>query len=482
MTLFELLPSLRHGLNPHLDRAIWPLSAYVDDLGRLCVGDVAADDIAAEFGTPTYVVDEEDFRARIRCYRAALPDAELIYAGKALLSIDVARWAADEGAGVNVCSAGELATALAADVPPSRIVLDGVITAAELYDAVAAGVGRIVVDSPSEISLLACRVRHRQRVLVGVIPDVGAIDQKFGFALSGGQAAGALRRVLDQPWLDLVGLHCRLGSQLTDASLYGEAIRQMIGVMAEVRDRHQIVLTELNLGGGHAVPYLSGDPELNLRSLGSTIDAALESACAEHEFPRPQIVIEPGRAIAARAGMTLCRVIAVKRQPGGHTFVAVDGGSGDIPAGAPRREIHGGTGQSAPADRDRTRHRRGPAWQRRRDRPRRRAARGHPPRRSAGGGLHRRLSALDGCRATAWWAARRWSRSPGAGLVNWCAGKPWPTCWPEIAAGTANDGVQHRRSGARRPTAGHGGVHRHTARGLRHADGAGCAHPRRGRQ
>ncbi|MGZ4562604.1 MAG: diaminopimelate decarboxylase family protein [Mycobacterium sp.] len=332
MTLFELLPSLRQGLNPHLDRAIWPLSAYVDDLGRLCVGDVAADDIANEFGTPTYVVDEEDFRARIRCYRATLPGAELIYAGKALLSVDVARWAADEGAGVKVCSAGELATALAADIPPSRIVLDGAKTAAELYDAVAAGVGRIVIDSPSEISLLACRVRHRQRVLVRVIPDVAAIDQKFGFALSGGQAAGALRRVLDQPSLDLVGLHCRLGSQLTDASLYGEAIRQMIGVMAEVRDRHQVVLTELNLGGGHAIPYLSGDPELNLRSLGATVDAALESACAKHGFPRPQIVIEPGRAIAARAGMTLCRVIAVKRQPGGHTFVAVDGGSGENPA------------------------------------------------------------------------------------------------------------------------------------------------------
>ncbi|OBI18169.1 diaminopimelate decarboxylase [Mycobacterium sp. E2497] len=330
MTLFELLPSLRHGLNPHLDRAVWPLSAYVDDRGRLCVGDVAADDIAAEFGTPTYVVDEEDFRARIRCYRATLPDAELIYAGRALLSVDVARWAADEGAGVNVCSAGELATALAADVPPAQIILDGVITAAELYDAVAAGVGRIVIDTPSEVSLLACRVRQPQRVLVGVIPDVGAIDQKFGFALSGGQAAGALRRVLDQPWLNLVGLHCRLGSQLTDASHYGEAIRQMIGVMAKVRDRHQVVLTELNLGGGHAVPYLSGDPELNLRSLAATIGAALESACAEHEFPRPTIVIEPGRAIAARAGMMLCRVIAVKRQPGGHTFVAVDGGTGDI--------------------------------------------------------------------------------------------------------------------------------------------------------
>ncbi|OBG68643.1 diaminopimelate decarboxylase [Mycobacterium sp. E3339] len=336
MTLFELLPSLRHGQNPHLDRAIWPLSAYVDDLGRLCVGDVAADDIAAEFGTPTYAVDEEDFRARIRCYRATLPDAELIYAAKALLSVDVARWAADEGAGVNVCSAGELATALAADVPPSRIVLDGVITAAELYDAVAAGVGRIVIDTPSEVSLLACRVRHPQRVLLGVIPDVGAMDQKFGFALSGGQAAGALRRVLDQPWLDLVGLQFRLGSQLTDPAVYGDAIRQTIGLMAEVRDRHRVVLSELNLGGGHAIPYLSGDAELDLRSLGSTIDEALDSACAEHDFPRPKIVIEPGRAIAARAGITLCRVIAVKRQPGGHTFVAVDGGTGDMPQAASR--------------------------------------------------------------------------------------------------------------------------------------------------
>ncbi|OBI00051.1 diaminopimelate decarboxylase [Mycobacterium sp. E2733] len=330
MTLFELLPSLRHGLNPHLDRAVWPLSAYVDDLGRLCVGDVAASDIAAEYGTPTYVVDEQDFRARIRCYRATLPDAELIYGGKALLSVDVARWAADEGAGLKVCSAGELATALAADVAPSTIILDGAKTATEVGDAIAAGVRRIVIDSPSEISLLACRVRHRQRVLVRVIPDVGTPERKFGFALSGGRAA--LRRVLDQPTLDPVGLHCQLGSHLTDTSRYGAAIRQMIGVMAEVRDHHQVVLTELNLGGGHAVPYRSGDPELNLRSLGATVDAALESACAEHGFPRPKVVIEPGRAIAARAGVTLCRVTAVKRQPGGHTFVAVDGAPGDDPA------------------------------------------------------------------------------------------------------------------------------------------------------
>jgi diaminopimelate decarboxylase len=343
MTLFELLPSLRHEVDPHLDRAIWPLSSSVDEMGRLCVGGVAATELAAEFGTPTYVLDEEDFRARIRRYRAALPGVELIYAGRALLSAAVAGWATEEGAGVDVCSGGELATALTGEVPPSNIVLNGnAKSAGELDDAVATGVGRIVIDTPHEIALLAGRVRRRQRVLIRVIPDIdagavsaGVVDQKFGFALAGGQAAGGVKRVLGQPWLDLVGLHCQLGSQLADVGLYGEAIRQMMALMAEVRDRHQVVLTELNLGGGHAVPYGPGDPELDPRALGAAIDAALQSACADYGYPRPRIVIGPGRAIAARAGMTLYRVVAVKRQPDGRIVVAVDGGSSDNSRVAP---------------------------------------------------------------------------------------------------------------------------------------------------
>ena len=151
------------------------MSTTADERGRLCVGGVPATEIAAEFGTPTHLLDEEDFRARIRGYRAALPDVELVYAGMALLSTAVAGWAAAEGAGVAVCSAGELATALAGGVPPSRIILHGnAKTAGELHDAATAGVGRVVIDSPSEITLLAARLRRRQRVLVRVIPDVGA--------------------------------------------------------------------------------------------------------------------------------------------------------------------------------------------------------------------------------------------------------------------------------------------------------------------
>jgi diaminopimelate decarboxylase len=355
MTLSELRPSLRRGSNSQLDRAIWPLSTRIDELGRLSIGGVAAIEIAAEFGTPTYVVDEEDFRSRIRSYRAALPGVNLIYAGKALLSAAVAGWAAAEGTGVGVCSGGELATALAGGVSPSKIILHGdAKTAGDLHEAAAAGVGRIVIDSPSEIALLASRVR-RQRVLVRVIPDLqtggstGA-DPTFGFGLAGGEAAGAVKRVLDQPCLDLVGLHCQLGSQLSDAKLYGAAIQQMITMLAEIRDRHRVVLGELNLGGGQAVPSISGGSELGLRELAVVIEAALESACAQHSYPRPGIVIEPGRAIAARAGITLYRVTAAKRQPGGRIFVAVDGGTPDNP----RATVGGSTYTAALANRHRS--------------------------------------------------------------------------------------------------------------------------------
>src|ERR1700742_3470504 len=250
----------------------------------------------------------------------------------------VAHWADDEGAGLAVYSGGELATALAADVDPSRIVLHGnAKTVGELQHAAAAGVGRMVIESSSEIALLAGWMRHRQQVLLRVAPDLtgghrtGVREQKFGFTLDDGQIFTAGKRVLGQPWLDLIGLHCQIGSQLRDAGLYGEAVRQMIAAMAQIRDRHQVVLSELNLGGGHAVPSVSGDPELSLGSLGGVIDAALRSVCAEYDFPRPRIVIEPGRAIAARAGITLFRVIAVKRLPGGQTFAAVDGGVYDNP-------------------------------------------------------------------------------------------------------------------------------------------------------
>jgi len=203
------------------------------------------------------------------------------------------------------------------------------------------GVGRIVVDSLMDIAYLSCEARRPTRVLIRVTPDVdihghtavttGINDQKFGFTLGDGHAADAVKRILDHPLLTLAGLHCHIGSQITDATLFGEAVRRMIATMADIRTRHGVVLAELNLGGGHGVPYISGDPELDPAELSDLIDDALDWACAAERFPRPRIVVEPGRAISARAGVTLYRVIAVKSQAGGRTFVAVDGGMSDNP-------------------------------------------------------------------------------------------------------------------------------------------------------
>lgn len=346
MTLLDILPSLRHAARPRLDPAIWPLTAHTDEEGRVCVGGTPLTAIADEFRTPAYVIDEEDFRYRARRYRKAFqssePDIEVVYAGKALLTKRIARWAAEEGLGVDVCSAGELATALAGGVDPARIVLHGnAKTHDDLSDAVAAGVGRIVIDSLAEICYLSGLVRHRQRVLVRVTPDIdihghpavttGVAGQKFGLTLSGGHAAEAVRRILRTPNLDLVGLHCHLGSQVTDPALYGEAVRRMIAAMADIRNSERLILGELNIGGGHGVPYVSGDPVLDLGELADVLDDALDAACAAERFPRPRLVVEPGRAISARAGVTLYRVCGVKTRPDGRTFVAVDGGMSDNP-------------------------------------------------------------------------------------------------------------------------------------------------------
>jgi diaminopimelate decarboxylase len=336
------MPSLHHAAAMRVDPDVWPLTTRVDCEGRLCVGGVALNDIADQFGTPAYVLDEADFRYRIRRYRAALPEVRITYAGKALLTKQVARWVADEGLGLDVCSPGELATGLAAGVDPRSIVVHGnAKTTGELRAAADAGVGRIVIDCGTEIALLASQLRRPQEVLIRVAPGIdigghaavttGIVDQKFGFAVAEGQAALAVRRVLDQPLLRLAGLHCHLGSQVTDAGVYGEAIKRMVSLMADVRNQYGVVLTELNIGGGHGVPYVAGDAELDLDQLATVIDEALDQACAAERSPRPKIVVEPGRAIAARAGVTVYRVVSVKQRPGGRTFVAVDGGMGDNP-------------------------------------------------------------------------------------------------------------------------------------------------------
>jgi len=197
MTLLDFIPSLQHAAPSRIDPAVWPITARVDECGRLCVGGVPLPDVADEFGTPAYVIDENDFRRRARRYRTVLRDAEIVYAGKPLLTTAVARWVREEGLGLGVCSSGELATALVGGVDPARIIMHGnVKTPGELREAAAVGVGRIVVDSSTEIALLACEVSQPQRVLLRMTSE--------------GLDAMGVTRVMNQPLLDLVGLHCHI--------------------------------------------------------------------------------------------------------------------------------------------------------------------------------------------------------------------------------------------------------------------------------
>jgi diaminopimelate decarboxylase len=178
-------------------------------------------------------------------------------------------------------------------------------------------------------------------VLIRVTPGVdaqahpavatGVEDQKFGFSLASGAAADAIRKVLAHPELELVGLHCHLGSQLTRPQAYELAARRLIRLMAAVRERHGVTLAELNLGGGHAVPYVAADEPFDLAGFADRIRRVVQDECAAQRLPVPRLTVEPGRAIVSRAMVTLYHVLAVKHATGGRTFVAVDGGMSDNP-------------------------------------------------------------------------------------------------------------------------------------------------------
>ncbi|MFF7755964.1 diaminopimelate decarboxylase [Streptomyces sp. NPDC007971] len=325
------------------DLSVWPASATEPSPGDPAVAGVPLTEIADRFGTPVYVVDEGEVRGRCRVYRQAFPDAEVLYAAKAFLCRAMVNWTAEEGLGLDVCSAGELELAVTAGFPPERIVLHGnAKSPQDLETALRLGVGRIVIDSPSEIARLAATLgpERRQRVMVRVVPGVGAgahdkirtgtEDQKFGLSVSDGHAQHAITRILDQPQLELTGLHCHLGSQITSVKPYVTAVRRMVGLMARLRDQHGLALPELDLGGGHGIAYRPGEPALDPAVLARRVHAELAAACAAAELPVPRLIIEPGRAIAGPAGVAVYHVLAVKRT-GARTFVAVDGGMSDNP-------------------------------------------------------------------------------------------------------------------------------------------------------
>lgn len=334
-----------------LDAEIWSRNTARGDDGVIRVAGVTATELAERFGTPLYVMDEADVRARAVEAREAFDrefarigsSAKVYYAGKAFLSIEVARWVTEAGLYIDVASGGELAVALAAGVDPARLGLHGNNKSlAEIDRAVREGVGVIVIDSVIEIARIAeAAARHgvHQRVRLRVNSGVHAHtheylatareDQKFGIALSEGAANVAIIR--SHPELDFVGLHCHIGSQIFEAEGFAESARRLMALQAELLAGGPI--PELNLGGGWGIKYTSADEAMEVDSMAAALASIVAFEAERLGIPVPAIAVEPGRAIIGPSTLTLYEVGTIKDVLVDGTavrkYVSVDGGMSD---------------------------------------------------------------------------------------------------------------------------------------------------------
>lgn len=325
----------------------------VNAAGHLEIGSCDTIDLAREFGTPLYVMDEAAVRANCRAFRSAFAEAwrdcEVTYAGKAFLPMAMCRLIDEEGLGLDVASAGELYTALKASFPADRISVHGNNKSAEeLRMAVDAGVVRIVVDNLMELELLRGIARKDNptpihiRVIPGIDPHThrrirtGQADTKFGLGIADGQGMLGIETALEMPEVRLMGIHCHVGSQLLDVTAHTAATEIMVDFIDEVRSATGWIPEELNIGGGFGIRYL---PEHNPPAPSEAAQAivrVLRGCLDQKGLPHPRLLIEPGRAIAGEAGTTLYTVGAVKQvsipdPPFQRVYVAVDGGMSDNP-------------------------------------------------------------------------------------------------------------------------------------------------------
>ncbi|HEX6518372.1 MAG TPA: diaminopimelate decarboxylase [Nocardioidaceae bacterium] len=326
---------------------LWSATARKNDDGALEVGGVDLRELAAEHGTPAYVLDEADFRARARSFRDAFAGYDVYYAGKAFLCTTVARWVAEEGLSLDVASDGELTVALRAGFDPARIGYHGNNkTRAELRRAVEVGVGRVIVDSFTELDRLVEVSEELGRsapVMVRVTAGVEAHtheyiataheDQKFGFSITSGDALEAVRRAHEAPHLTLLGLHSHIGSQIFDTSGFEVATRRVLALHARVSEELGLEMPEMDLGGGFGIAYTTQDDPADPAQLATEITKIVEHECRGFDVAVPALSIEPGRAIVGPAMCTLYEVGTVKQvalDAGAvRTYVSVDGGMSD---------------------------------------------------------------------------------------------------------------------------------------------------------
>ncbi|NPV48619.1 MAG: diaminopimelate decarboxylase [Armatimonadetes bacterium] len=321
----------------------------INAAGHLTIGGCDTVELAERFGTPLYVVDEwlvrDNCRRYLGAFRAVLPEVEIAYAGKALLTTAIARLMDQEGMALDTASAGELYTALQAGFPPERIKLHGNFKKPDLLRmALETGVGRIVVDSLEELhdlSQIAAEMGRTADILIRVAPGIkahthhaiqtGQEDTKFGLGLRCGSAREGTRLALELPNLTLHGFHAHIGSQILDTDAFKHATAAMVDFLADMRDEFGFAARQLDLGGGLGIRYQEDDIPPTIEELAQAVGTALKDACAARDFPVPELILEPGRSIVGEAGTTLYTVGVVKHIPGVRTYVSVDGGLSDNP-------------------------------------------------------------------------------------------------------------------------------------------------------
>ena len=321
--------------------------------GELVIGGCRASALAKEFGTPLFVIDESDFKSRIIGWKNALNSnfgesaGEVYYASKSFVSVEVAKWIAEAGIGIDVCTGGELAVALAAKFPANRIEVHGNNKSEEeIRVAIEVGVAKIVVDSMQEIERvdrLAKAANKVQKVLLRITPGVEAHtheaistaheDVKFGFSIASGAAWKAILATQSAANLSLEGLHCHIGSQIFENEGFILATTKLLELSVKFRDEFKSELTELDLGGGYGIAYLAGDKTFDPDQVMAALAKLVKSECSRHNLKVPKISIEPGRAIAGPTTTTLYEVGTTKdvELDGGKTrrYIAVDGGMSD---------------------------------------------------------------------------------------------------------------------------------------------------------
>ncbi|MDR3656933.1 MAG: diaminopimelate decarboxylase [Mycobacterium sp.] len=331
---------------------VWPRNIARDDTGVATAAGVPVTHLAREYGTPLFVIDEDDFRSRCRDMASAFGGGRNVYyAAKAFLCSEIARWVNEEGLSLDVSTGGELAVALHAGFPPERITFHGNNkSVAELTDAAKAGVGHVVVDSMTEIERLdgiAGDAGVVQDVFVRLTVGVEAHthefistaheDQKFGLSIASGAATAAVRRIFATDHLRLVGLHSHIGSQIFDVDGFEVAAHRVIGLLREIVEEFGVDKTAqiatVDLGGGLGISYLASDDPPPVSELAAKLSAVVSKESAAVGLPTPTLVVEPGRAIAGPGTITLYEVGTVKDvdiSANAHRrYVSVDGGMSD---------------------------------------------------------------------------------------------------------------------------------------------------------